>query len=148
MKAGTVKRLATGTLAVMVAVSMVGLGASTALAADDDAPVVAMEDSPISVPEGTPTTMSWMSTVPTPEGSDITVFQATSEVRATSASAVEAITSVPVPNAVEAGGGGTTGPDAGAWVVLVVAMALTGGLSLSAIVTRRRAHRHEPPPHS
>lgn len=96
-------------------------------------------DTAVTVPEGTPTTISCTSTVPDPEvlaSNETTVSeQITVPVTPTSVSVVST-TTVVVPAIVHAGGGGTAGTGAAVWLLLGFAATMAVGLAVSTILTR------------
>ncbi len=101
-------------------------------------PVVEPDDASVTVPEGTPTTISCTSTVPDPEmpaSTEATVCEE-STVPVTSTSAAAGTASIAVPRAVHAGAGGTAGTGPERWLLLGFAGVLAMGLTASAFITR------------
>lgn len=160
MKGKRSRRLGAAFLLVGVALGMVGLLASAASAQSLDSD----QDSAV-----TPTTMSCMSTLPDPDlpldtnppqapntavSADTTVAAGgavstnTSSNAVTTASSettlpmvVAAVTSIPTPVGIEAGGGGAAGRGIGGWMLLALMFALAGGLALSTAHGRQGIRR-------
>ena len=138
-------RLGRALLLAILVLAMIGLFTSAAVA--DPSTV---DDT---VSSSTPTTMSSISTVPDPdlpEDVDVTVpvdstvnntesSLGSSTTTETSEALVAAVTSVPTPSVIHAGGGGMAdGPGVGAWALLTLAAGLAAGLLVSTFAVRHR----------
>ena len=88
----------------------------------------------------TETTLAAETTVPVATSTPTESSLGLSTTTETSEALVAAVTSVPTPSVIHAGGGGTAGgPGVGAWALLTLAAGLAVGLLVSAFAVRHRA---------
>lgn len=98
-----------------------------------------VEEVPVSIPPGTPTTMSATSIAPTQDTSTTLSSAPTESTEQATPGTSGTTTSVPVPSRIDAGGGGTANDHLwpGAWLgLLVLGGVVAMGLATSAVIHR------------